>query len=282
MIKRFSDLVHVVLYGNIWIACCALAMVWQTGLLSGLPPSLGDYPAGIFFGTLCLYTLHRIISAGRISQDVLAVGRFSLIRRYRLFNGALAAISGVASSICFFRFEGSLQLLLIAPIVVTGLYALPLLPGNRRLRDLPYFKVFLIAVVWGWVTGFIPCFQARGEVSLTVWMLFVERSLFIFGITIPFDIRDIYIDKKMGVNTVPSLIGQSRARKLAASAIGLAGIATMVNPLYDGAQLTSYLMSLLPVLALIKYSTPERSDLYYTVLLDGMMLLQFGMLCLVT
>jgi len=170
------------------------------------------------------------------------------------------------------------QKFLVLPAVVALLYALPVFPKGNRLRDFPFIKVFLISVVWAWLTALVPAGNVLSFQDPSVWLLSAERGLFILGITIPFDIRDYHTDKVAGVDTLPAVIGPYRARYLSAFCLCFAGVVAFFNPLYSSAQWVALIISLLPALIIVKYSTPNRHDYFYTGLADGLMIVQAGLL----
>ena len=45
--------------------------------------------------------------------------------------------------------------------------------------------------------------------------MLLERFLFVFAITIPFDIRDMEIDIKEGLKTIPVIMGKKKAMMIA-------------------------------------------------------------------
>ena len=61
--------------------------------------------------------------------------------------------------------------------------------------------------MWSYVTVFLPAMELGLALDLRLFMIFIERSLFIFAITLPFDIRDMEIEKANGVKTIPAMIG---------------------------------------------------------------------------
>lgn len=81
---------------------------------------------------------------------------------------------------------------------------------NYRLRDIPFIKIFLISLTWatGSCCYFAPALQVGHSFP---YHLFLLQFIFIFFITIPFDINDIEIDNAVGVKTIPILLGIKKA-----------------------------------------------------------------------
>lgn len=275
---RITPLIDALLYSHVWIGLCALAMVWQTNIIVGPHFSMTSYQAVVFFGTISLYSIHRLIGLRRLGSGMKIEGRFGMVFQFRKTGLFLAISGGLLSVVFFLRLGASEQKFLVLPAVVALLYALPVFPKGNRLRDFPFIKVFLISVVWAWLTALVPAGKVLSFQDPSVWLLSAERGLFILGITIPFDIRDYHTDKVAGVDTLPAVIGPYRARYLSAFCLCFAGVVAFFNPLYSSAQWAALIISLLPALIIVKYSTPNRHDYFYTGLADGLMIVQAGLL----
>jgi hypothetical protein len=223
--KKFIDFL---LYGNFWIAFCALCMLWQTQWL--LNDAFGGDPlsAYVFFSTLFLYAVHRIVGIRKV-RPFLEWERFRVISRYRKHIQVYAVASGLGALWFFFQLNHKIQLAVVIPALLSMGYAVPVLTGKRRLRDIHLIKIFLIAGVWAWVTVLLPALQAGRLMSWTTFFLFPERFAFIFAITIPFDIRDFRVDKAAEVQTLPHALGIDRSLLLAYLALAMGLILALAN-----------------------------------------------------
>jgi 4-hydroxybenzoate polyprenyltransferase len=75
-------------------------------------------------------------------------------------------------------------------------------------------KIFLIAIVWSYVTGVIPMYE-QGTALRPLLIYFLEIVLFFIAITIPFDIRDLSVDRANDVKTLPYLLGRKLSTLIA-------------------------------------------------------------------
>jgi 4-hydroxybenzoate polyprenyltransferase len=153
---------------------------------------------------------------------------------------------------------------------------LPLLNG-RRLRDLPYLKIFLIAFSWSWITVLGPVVLKEEPFSWAILLMLIERACFVFAITIPFDIRDLVLDQSAKVDTLPAYWGVSAAKRMAYGALFICFLAMVANGLigcYSTSVLIALLLSLGSTAWLIRATHPQRHDYFFTGLLDGTMILQ--------
>lgn len=271
-----NRIIDLVLYGHFWIALAALAMAQQSYLLLGGDAGLTPYSGWLFCGTLCLYAVHRLVGLQRLPDDQ-DPGRFRAIRRLRRWIAALAVLSALAAGYFFLQFPLAWWKWLAIPALLSIGYVIPL-PGGKRLRDIHYIKIFLIAVVWAWLVVLLPALDLGLLSTLPPWLLAAEKLTFIFAITLPFDIRDLRIDRAAQVHTLPATLGPAGARRLA---WGLLLVSLLIAALglylyiYSLQQCLAVAGSLLVAALLIQRAGPEKHDYFFTGWLDGCMHLQF-------
>ncbi len=243
-------------------------------LLSG---ELSWSPAWVFVfaGTLTLYGLHRLIGL-RFVTGKERTNRFRTIAQLRGEILLYTLLAGLATAVSFFHLSRKLQISLLLPGLLALLYPLPVFRG-KRLRDLPYIKIFLIAAVWTWISVCLPAIELQ-RLDLMSWLMTGERAFFLFGITLPFDLRDQPADKKAGVKTLINLIDPRLPGSLA--------LLASFTLAWSNYQLTSYTsgtifgigLSILAAMILLWLSPNISHDYFFSGLIDGLMILQF---CLV-
>ncbi len=262
-------------YSNVWIALNALAQVAQTHyLLSGkveLTPAAGF----TFFGALSLYALHRIAGLDRLAAFT-AEGRHKVMAERKGHLRVYAAL-GLTGALAFFlQFPFRMQWMLALPCLIALGYALPLGSSGKRLRDLHFLKIFLLAAVWSWITVWLPAAELQADHSRGVLLMGLERFAFIFALVIPFDIRDLEIDRHTGVKTIPGALGVKPSIVLAflllAAMMAFAALNTYSTGVLTGLAISAGISFLL-----ILFARQVRHDYYFSGLLDGMMILQFLM-----
>jgi len=278
VLKRYIlRLVNFILYSNLWIAGAAVCMALQTQLLLTGRLRPGAYHGLLLFGTLALYAAHRLIGLKKVMAFTES-GRFAIINRLRLTVLAVAIISGLFSAYFLWHIPLRYWPWLTPAALASAAYVLPFLKDRQRLRDVNYVKIFLIALVWSWLTAFMPAFMNETTTLLQLWAIGLERFFFVFAITLPFDIRDMKIDLKTSVKTLPSTLGIQGTQRLAGLAmiLMLACVSWSYGAgFYDPYALIGLMLSALSSFFLIYYFRPERPDYYYTGLMDGTMIFQF-------
>ena len=272
-----KKLIDLLLYGNYWIAICALSMVLQTQIFLGFPIQYSVLSGFIFSSTFFLYAAHRIVGISRLSE-FFDVDRYQVIARFKSHIFFYALITGLASLYFFFHLSWTVQLALVVPGILSLGYVIPFLGNRKRLRDLDHIKIYLIAVVWAWVTVGLPALTADKVWTVPYLLMALERAIFIFAISLPFDIRDLVVDKHSGVQTIPSVIGLKRTKQLglyAVIAFCLLVVANYCLGTYLLSDLVALLISGFSTLYIIWISDQSRHDYFYSGLVDGTMVLQF-------
>ncbi|MCP4687641.1 MAG: 4-hydroxy-3-methylbut-2-enyl diphosphate reductase, partial [Desulfobacterales bacterium] len=148
--------------------------------------------------------------------------RAAFYRRYKYLLTLLAVVAGGAGLVVAYTL-GWLPFLILLIMSVTGLsYNLRLVPAPaglfsskyQRIRDIPSSKTILIAVAWGVVTSLLPSIaESHGSVGATL-LVFVWASGMVFVRTAFFDILDMQGDRIVGRETIPILLGETRAMRL--------------------------------------------------------------------
>jgi 4-hydroxybenzoate polyprenyltransferase len=265
------------LYSNCWIATAALCLSFQTEFLLLGHLSLRPLHGFIFFGTIFIYSTHRLVSLKRIHRKDWQE-RFWYIARGQKWLYIYTLFSLLIATVFYLWLPPKIKYLLLLPGILSLAYVFPVLRGGRRIRDVHFIKIFLIALVWAWLTVWIPAFDLHLQTQLVLWPMGLERLFFVFAITLPFDIRDLLLDNQQSVKTLPGLIGMSATRRLAFSLLlgmlTMTGIATYQN-WYPISAAIALLTSAALAMVLVYRTNPDRSDLYFTGWLDGTMILQF-------
>lgn len=284
MRKWLIKFIDLILYSNLWIAVAALAMAMQTQLFLFGRVRYTPYLPFLFCGTLFLYAIHRIVGLQK-AKPFQEKGRYKVIATFKSHIQFYAGISALVGAYFFFQLDLSFQLSLFAPALLSLAYVIPLFDGKKRLRDFHFIKIFLIALVWTWLTVVMPALFYRLELQLCTLLMILERICFVFAITLPFDIRDLEVDRFNKVKTIPFRLGIRKSKAIALVSLTMALFFTCLNYFTMGISLLQCLAYGLSCLAagwLILKSTTSQHDYFYTGLMDGTMILQAGLVFLAT
>lgn len=217
---------------NIFIAAGAVAFGMANALILGLPVlSLGILWLHIGSATWMVYQLSRWAFHQRALEAPIIDDIYVWLDKNKGFTKLSLVGSGVLMAISFFMLHTPTRWALVALGAVALLYPLELpISGkkNFRLRDLPFLKIFLIAIVWAGMAVVLPIVENGGWSALqtpTLQLLGLQ-VIFILLITLPFDINDRQIDRMTGVKTIPNVLGIANSKRLvgALSIFYLAGM----------------------------------------------------------
>ena len=189
----------------------------------------------------------------------------------------------------FFLMSIESRILLIFLSLISFCYGLPLFTvGDQKfgLRNIPGLKQFLITLVWTMSTVLLPVLEAQHFNLTSISMrdttiLIAKRFLFIAALTVPFDIRDLFDDRKSGLKTVPVVWGEKNAYLFCQ--LLLAGYVVLLflfrnngfNPDFWALTITTVLTGWL-----IFKSKWKKDEYYYFFFMDGVLILQYLVLLL--
>ncbi|MCB0395026.1 MAG: hypothetical protein KDD36_00135 [Flavobacteriales bacterium] len=265
-------------YANGWIAIGA-AMQCMLTLMHGQQYDAYLWPAFalVLIATWWSYSMHRVLTITTSAKKDLPV-RLQWSRRRRKILLAALGIA-IVPMLFLIRFLDHISwtICLITCIPVL-LYRLPIGKWGG-LRALPYLKLPLIAVVWALVTVALPV--VSGWTVMTrenMYIMFAERSLFIFALTLPFDVRDAKDDSAEGLKTWVHTVGKVAAIRISLFSLllhtGLVAGHTFFQGFYSQAQLLAYSGSNLMTAFFIVRSARVESDFFHLSVLDGMLVAQ--------
>jgi len=269
-----------IIHSNILIALAALSLALATQVQLGLKPEVHLYLAVIFLATLLEYNLHRYLTLYN-KPEAARNEKLKWASEHRSLFLALIISSLAGLVIVLFFVKIKILLLLLPLALLSFLYSYP---GKQkhsfRLLRITGMKTFLIALVWTSATVLIPIFFEEQSFNFTqIVLLFAERFTFIFGIAIPFDIRDQETDKLASIRTIPLQFGERKSLLISTVALMLSlSIATFhyldMKLIFI---LPAYLFSIVITLNCINNKTLKNVIFYHHGILDGCILL-YGML----
>lgn len=271
--------IRILINSNIFISLSAVALTVATQIQLGLNPQWHPYLFLIFFATLFEYNLHRLITI-LTNSDALNSDKHNWVKDKSNWFYLLVFLSVLGFAISVI--EAKLKVLLtLAPIAgLTLFYSTPLsksAKGIFRLRQIPFLKIFLISFVWATVTILLPVIHSeKAYNNFHILTMIIERFLFVFAITIPFDIRDMIADRQAGLKTIPLLIGAKKSIYSSISALVLFLTIAVFHYLITNQWIiiSAFTISFLTTIVFLINERIRNLPLYYYGILDGTMLLQ--------
>jgi len=278
--------IEALINSNIYIALAAVLFTVQAQIQLGMKPQWHPYLFIIFFATLFEYNVHRLIT-------VLTNNAALNSKKHRWVRENLNAFYGVVAvsvaGFIFVTFMAKKEVLIaLAPVaVLTVFYSIPFFGFNQtlfRLREIPYLKIFLISFVWSYSTIILPIIQANITLERNqLILMLVERFLFIFAITIPFDVRDMEADQQAGLKTIPLSVKENRVWTISYLALLLFFVLSVIHYYAIHYRFICFALSISALTTYVFLRTKKiRSWPYYhygvldgTILFQGLMVLLF-------
>ncbi len=267
----FKPMIDAIIFSNIWIALAALSLFSALLRVSGNKEEF--YAAlTIFSSTFIGYNFLKLKGIEHVANDSVF---FHWMRKYQLVVYTLLFLSFITLVIALFY----LSFLQISAAALCAFVALVYVGFEKyNLRHFWFLKTPIVAFVWAVfivALAFVNIYESITCAKLISILL--ACFLFIQGLTIPFEIRDLKADSKVKeLQTIPMLFGISMTKKIA---IVHLFFALVFFALYD-----IKLLILTPILLLavtvIYYLREDSSEYYYTFVLDGLIVLTFPLIYL--
>jgi 4-hydroxybenzoate polyprenyltransferase len=266
-LRRFLDFL---LYSNIFISICAAGMSVETYFLVRNEINWA-YIAFVFCATLFLYNFPVFVgdgfSAGYSERHFWILGSKKPLAV--LTAGALTATSIIAYHFPF-KF-----LLSFIPITIPAFaYFFP----QTHVRSVTGSKSFVVAIVWTGMTVVYPILlmsvvDFTQALTLENALIVTQNFFFMLPLCIIFNVRDIEYDRNKGVNSLPVRYGVKKTIVICMLSLAMFVAVAMTLPSLGLAR-AGLLFSAAITALLISKASENHSDYYYSLWIDGMILLQ--------
>ena len=245
---------------NILVAFAAFSLYKVTELLFNFQDSnLGLF---MFFSTLLAYNYMRLsilldfdqyhLKSQQIVKDKNAL--------YCIFVTSIFAI------LLLLFILGSSFLKLVLPAMLISLLYPCSIKINKHfysIRQIPFFKIFLIAFTWSYITVLVPLWYHDFKMDYFMLDVFFQRLLFVIAISIPFDIRDCDTDKIM---TIPNTIGIIESKFFAWFCLLIIDVLLFIDVIRHNITVPSFIALFISIeicALLIYYSNKNRPLIFY-------------------
>jgi 1,4-dihydroxy-2-naphthoate octaprenyltransferase len=287
-----KSILRFMVYSNLFIGLCALALAFETFVLLDIPVSNNWFLLLVFLCTIFIYSLHYYIKSLSEKND----SRLTWCRNNRalllaiLFSSFFFSIGGVVYHYRSIFFSGNQfsyrNLIWFALIPVLALaYSYPVIPWkNKSLRQVGWLKMASLAFTWSFTTVILPVLMPEQTVHMNstpvhIIVLFLNRFLFIASVGFLFNIKDYQEDKEDNIATAAVLLGPHRSllvgKWLSFSSNILSGV--LVIYFFDLYSPAYYAAVMLPAILLFlsfhsfSFSTEEAP---FVIRYDGLMIIK--------
>ena len=272
-----------VVYSHLWLALGAAAQTWWMGEL--LSTSGWRAPLFAFCTTIVCYTYMRWAR-----MDDPAVSSSPHVYWFRQNKWAMypmAAAAGIVGLLVGWPDAMELLRTFWPVVAIAMLYVIPSQVTRGRhigLRNIPLAKSLLIAFGWSSITVGLPVIMVGGW-DEQAWWAFTMQFAFFLSIAIAFDVRDLPFDRR-SLRTLPQLLGPKSAKFFAVMfqlpwfffffTLALFSLAPIEQVTPRGFLMVPMLLPALGLVItgyMVARSSSERSEIYFSFTLDGMLIL---------
>jgi len=279
LISKLKKAFDFFVFSTLFIAFCALFMVYHTDLLFDIQPSFTIF-GFVFSGTVCSYNFHWYLTPPNVGGPTEKV--VWNIRNKQLHLGLF--FIGLVGSAIFSILLIHQWFWLGVTAFVTFLYSAPKIPQPffTHLRKIAVGKTIFLAFSWTHVTALLPMVVQNPDLSdAQIWFV-VNRFFFIYAICILFDYRDRESDKKDQIRSLITMLNEKGIDVLFWGTIAVYFLTLLLLIPFIGISLTGALAIPGLLLSFLYYpSKNTSSDYLYYFVLDGFMMLSAPLVVLV-
>lgn len=236
----------------------------------------------VFSFTLFTYNGQRLFRLNRKLYLTKNIGEhLNWVKTHRKALTYLSIIAGLTGLVCLYFMDIKSWLILIPTGIISFFYVVPIIPfydKSPTLRDLPYLKIILIAIVWSLIIVWLPFVNINDTIGLSnqdFIIAIIQTALFVIAITIPFDIRDLEYDNSTNLKTFPQLFGIKGALLFSSLLLICSSYLITLLPL-EKRHIYALIFGLCITLFLILLTKKSRKELFFAGLIEGTVLILYG------
>ncbi|NGF58158.1 hypothetical protein G5B00_16710 [Parapedobacter sp. SGR-10] len=284
--KYVKQLYYFLIFSNLLIAGAAIAQCFLTYIILGVST---NYYILLIEGssTLLLYNFSLYLSKPQNpANSPYARTRWVFGHIHWFWMCTILAIGVMLYALLHVHMRTLAYLLFVGVISVSYSFPLIRVKGKRMgLRQIPGVKLFYIALVWSLSSVGLPVIELWAEgIPVNWWVanyLGLLKILFLLICTLPFDIRDMEQDSYYHLKTIPTMIGEHRAKLACYGMIVLHTILVLLAP-YSFAVKLGLILTNVSVLAVLYFLIFRHVRGYHRVyLLDLALIVQCAVTCVV-
>lgn len=259
-----KSFIRFLVFSNIWVAFCVLALALSSELFF----ETANYQVSkfIFFATIFTYNFQRVVRVKRGSNHV---RKQWLVENKRVIYSLILSC-GIMSGYYFFQFQAPTQIAIAFSGVLSLLYPF-------GLRKVPFSKIFVISLIWTISTMLLLVFENNIPITQNIVLHLISRFLFVFAITIPFDIRDLKHDAQ-NLETIPLFFGVQKSKVIGVSALFICVLIAIFQS-FENSLNSSNLLALILLYFVasifIRKSDESKGEMYFSFWIESLCILVY-------
>lgn len=263
------------IFGHVWVAAAVGAQTLWTALFLSDGALARRYALAAALGAFCAYGITRLARVGSPEAETYLNLRWYAANKRLMY--ALVGVAGAAAFLLMWPLWPQAWPLLLPAAGLTFVYVTPFTSGQGRgigLREVPFLKAVLIAVLWSVIVVAVPLRLYPGEFATATIIGFTcMRVPLILALAILFDIRDQPTDDP-ALRTVPLVFGINGAKAIALLLLCCSAAFEVVflRGLGHVAASWTIIAGYAFAVVLTVQAKPVRDPFYYAILVDGVMI----------
>lgn len=213
----------------------------------------------VFFASITGYNFVKYFGLAKFHHRTLA-GWLKVIQVF----SAMAFVL-----MCYYLLQLNTDVWLLISVlgIITFLYAIPLIPKHylfdeqKNLREVVGLKVYIIALVWSFVTVLIPVCNAEINIDADIIITLIQRFLLVIVLMLPFEIRDLNYDN-LKLATIPQKIGVKKTKAIGALVLIIFFMLEFLKKELKSTNLIVLAIFSIVVLLFLLFSKKEQSQYY--------------------
>lgn len=280
----FKFLIH----SNIFISIAAVCFTMANALLLYIEVNhILLLLVHIFFSTWFIYQFSRLLYQQKMNEKNTEDDIYYYQIKHQKVTKITTVLSLIISGITFLFLKFPTQVAIVFSGFLSVVYALPLdkIGIKKRLRDIPFVKIFLIAITWTITAVLLPILETNAYPDLfvrRVVLLFSIQFIYLLFITLPFDINDIERDIANQTKTIATTLGARKSQMLCvvlflidSYLLYIFRVSTEIHIFFN--------LLLISLIAISVYSSHKISKTWIMFFYDGSMIAYFiGIFVLMT
>ena len=263
-LSKVKSFIHFLVFSNIWVAFCVLALAASSEFF--LETENYQISIFIFFATIFTYNFQRVVRVLRAESHV----RKQWLVKNKTVIYSLILSAGVMSGYYFFKFTVLTQIAIVFSAVFSLLYPF-------GLRNVPLSKIFVISLIWTISTMLLLVFENNIPFTQNIVLHLISRFLFVFAITIPFDIRDLKHDAE-NLETIPLFFGVQKSKIIAVSALFICILIAVFQALENSLNFSNLLALILLYFVASTFiikSDESNGEMYFSFWIESLCILGY-------
>jgi hypothetical protein len=262
------------IFGHVWVALAVGVQSWWTSLFLHEGGLARRYALAATLGGFTAYGITRLARMG--AKEAAEYANLKWYKENQWTMYLMVGIAGLAAFLLMWPLWPQIWQLTLPMVVLTFFYVTPFTFKGHGigLREVPFLKALLIAVVWSVVVVAVPMRLDPVEQSQGAILGFTcMRVPLIMALAILFDIRDQPTDDPL-LRTVPLVFGVRGAKVVAFLLLLCSAVFDVVFLRGLGCPTAAWtiLAGYVFAFVLTVVAKPVRDPIFYAILVDGVMI----------